>query len=383
MALVLAQCVAAGLTYLHEPDPVHLRLEPVAHGNLRPASVLIQGNGVACLTDFGLVGVAAAAGQTAPLGALQYLAPEQWRNAHGVETPADIYALGVMLYELFAGCHPFPDSRWDYGQHMWRQAHETLAPLSLRAIDPGLPKELETLALQCLAKNPSERPSARVVWERLQGIARDLGTLVWVAPEIVTHDSYNELVFWSNWSDMYACLERWEEALERINHALQVAPRAVSALRARGDILVWLQHYDEAEVSYQTALRYAGDDAEQGMLWGQLGAMYNEAGADARWANQYATTIARCEQADAAYATQMKLTPHDAGAPFNRAVNLRLWAMAEEGCERMAGAVKRLYLARVYASAAVRLGDTAASGYVRAICEHLRQLGASCGDGDA
>jgi tetratricopeptide (TPR) repeat protein len=382
MALVLAQCVAAGLTCLHEPDSAHLRLEPVAHGDLRPANVLIQGNGVACLTDFGLAGVAAVAGKTAPLGALRYLAPEQWRNAHGAKTPADIYALGVMLYELFAGRCPFPDPHWDQSQQVWQQAHETLTPLPLRAIDPGVPEELETLALECLAKDPHERPSARVVWERLQGIAQDLGTLVWVAPEIVTHDSYNELVFWSNWSDMYACLERWEEALERINHALQVAPRAVSALRARGDILVWLQHYDEAEVSYQTALRYAGDDGEQGMLWGQLGAMHNEAGTDARWAKGYATTIARCKQADAAYARQMELTPHDASAPFNRAVNLRLWAMAEEGDGRMAEAVKRLKLARIYASAAVRLGDTAASGYVRTICEHLRRLGESCDDGD-
>jgi tetratricopeptide (TPR) repeat protein len=198
----------------------------------------------------------------------------------------------------------------------------------------------------------------------------------------VAHDSHNELVFWSNWSDMYACLERWEEALERINHALQVAPRAVSALRAQGDILVWLQRYDEAEIAYQTALRHAGDDAEQGALWGHLGAMYIEAGTDARWANQYATTIARCKQADEAYVRQMELTPHDAGIPFNRAVNLRLWAVADEGCGRMAEAAQHLKLAHIYASVAVRLGDIAASGYVRTICDHLRQLGESCDDDD-
>jgi hypothetical protein len=110
--------------------------------------------------------------------------------------------------------------------------------------------------------------------------------------------------------------------------------------------------------------------------------MYNEAGTDARWENEYATTIVRCKQADAAYVRQMELTPHDAGVPFNRAVNLRLWAMADEGCGRMAEAVQHLKLAHSYASAAVRLGDTAAAGYVRTICDHLRQLGESCDDDD-
>jgi tetratricopeptide (TPR) repeat protein len=268
----------------------------------------------------------------------------------------------------------------DYSQQAWRQAHETLAPLPLRAIDPDLPEELETLALACLAKDPHERPSARMIWKRLQEIARDLGTPVWEAPEIVSHSSYNELVYWFNWSDMYACLERWEEALERMNRALQVAPRAVSALRARGDIFVGLQRYDEAEEAYQTALQYVRDDTERGALWGRLGGMYNEAGNDAWWAKDYPAAIARCEQADAAYARWMDLEANDSDAPFNRAVNQRLWAVAEEGCGQVAVAVKRLKSAKIYADAAVRLGDTAAAGYVRTICDHLRQLGESCDD---
>jgi tetratricopeptide (TPR) repeat protein len=381
MALAWAQCVAAGLTYLHEPDPAYLRPEPIAHGNLSPANVLIQGNGAACLTNFGLASVFAESGHSgAELGAFAYLAPERRRDARDVETPADVYALGVTLYELFTGQHPLLDIKRDYSQQAWRQAHEILSPVPLRTIDPSLPEELEALALACLAKDPRERPSARMTWKRLQEIARDLGTPVWEAPEIVSHSSYNELVYWSNWSDMYACLERWEEALERMNRALQVAPRAVSALRAQGDILVWQQRYDEAEATYQTALQYVPDDTERGALWGRLGGMYNEAGNDARWAQKYTIALARCKQADEAYARQMELSPHDAGATFNRAVNQRLWAVAEEGCGQVAVAVKRLKSAKIYADAAVRLGDTAAAGYVRTICDHLRQLGESCDD---
>ena len=396
MALTWAQCIAAGLTYLHEPDPVHLRPEPIAHGNLKPENVLIQANGVACLTDFGLDSALALADhpdavrpilnantdQIAPLGAPAYTAPEQWMSYHDAGTPADVYALGVMLYELFVGQRPLLDPGRDHGKQAWRQAHETLAPLPLRAVDPSLPEALETLALACLAKDPNERPSALEVWQRLQEIARSLGLLVWQAPEIVSHSPYNELVYWSNWSCACACFERWEEALERNSQALRVAPQAAPTLRARGDILVGLQRYEEAEEAYQTALKYAGDDIERGMLWGQVGTMHNEAGNDARWAKEYPRAIARCEQADAAYARQMELAPQDSGVPFNRAANQRLWALAEEKRGWVAAAVEHLKLARIYATVAVRLGDTAASGYVRTITDHLRQLGESSGGDD-
>jgi tetratricopeptide (TPR) repeat protein len=189
-------------------------------------------------------------------------------------------------------------------------------------------------------------------------------------------------VYWSNWSNAYACFERWDEALERNSRVLQIAPQATPTLRARGDIFVGLQRYSEAEAAYQTALQYAEADTEQGMLWGQLGTMYNEAGYEARWAEDFLATIAQCEQADAAYARQMELAPHDVDASFNRAVNQRLWAVAEEGRGQGDAAVAHLKSARIYANVAIRLGDTAASGYVRTITDHLRQLGASDGDAD-
>jgi hypothetical protein len=374
-ALAWTQCVAAGLTYLHEPDPAHRRPESIVHGDLKPANVLIQGNGVACLTDVGLTSVIA--GHQAPPGAPAYIAPEGWVNAHDVREPADIYALGVMLYELFARRHPLLDLAQDHSQQAWRQAHEAQTPPPLRTVDPRLPEELEALALACLAKDPHERPSAREVWELLQEIARRCRMLVWEIPEIGRHTSHNELAYWSNWSAAYVCFERWEEALERNSRALQLAPQAAPTLRARGDIFVGMQRYDEAEAEYQTALRYAEGNTEHALLWGQLGAMHNEAGYDARWAEDFPATIARCEQADAAYARQMELAPHDSDAPFNRAVNHHLWAVAEEGCGQVAAAVAHLKLARVYANAAIRLGDAAASGYVRTIGDHLRQLGES------
>jgi hypothetical protein len=65
------------------------------------------------------------------------------------------------------------------------------------------------------------------------------------------------------------------------------------------------------------------------MIWGQLGTMHNEAAHDALANKDYRTMDERCQQADAAYARQIALTPHDPDASLNRAVNQRLWEIAE------------------------------------------------------
>ena len=352
-ALAWAQCIAAGLTYLHDPDPSYLRKAPMAHGNLKPENVLIRTDRVAVLTDFGLARAVAVSAREedllpfmyvkAPtetqalhirgevmLGAPAYMAPEQWIDGASAGPAVDIYALGVMLYELFAGQRPLFDLERPQSPQEWWQAQVTHAPHPLRAIDPSLPEALETLALACLARNPHSRPSARAVWERLQEIALALGAPVWEAPEIIPHTTHNELVFWSNWSSLCADFERWDEALERNDRAVAINPHAVTTLCNRGDIFVGLRRYDEAEEVYQTALQYASTDEERGMIWGQLGTMYNEAAYDAQENNDYRAMAAYCEQADAAYARQLELTPHDPDASANRAANQRLWAKAKE-----------------------------------------------------
>ncbi|HEY7093421.1 MAG TPA: tetratricopeptide repeat-containing protein kinase family protein, partial [Ktedonobacterales bacterium] len=348
-----AQCIAAGLAYLHEPDPAHLRKAPMAHGNLKPENVLIRTDRVAVLTDFGLARAIAASAREedllpfmyvkAPtetqalhirgevtLGTPAYMAPEQWIDGASAGPAVDIYALGVMLYELFTGQRPFFDLERPQSPQEWWQAQVTHAPRPLRAIDPSLPEALEALALACLARDPHTRPSARAVWERLQEIALALGAPVWEAPEIIPHTTYNELVYWSNWSSLCADFERWDEALERNDRALAINPHAVTTLCNRGDIFVGLRRYDEAEEVYQTALQYASADEERGMSWGQLGTMYNEAAYDAQENKDYRAMAAQCEQADAAYARQLELTPHDPDASANRAANQRLWAKAKE-----------------------------------------------------
>ena len=95
------------------------------------------------------------------------MAPEQ-SAGENVDRRADIYALGVTLYELLSGSVPFKDG--DVAFH-----HRHTKPPSLRDVAPDVPEALAELVAQMLEKKPEDRvESAAVVRERLQEIARGM-----------------------------------------------------------------------------------------------------------------------------------------------------------------------------------------------------------------
>jgi serine/threonine protein kinase len=125
----------------------------VYHRDVKPANVFLQSDGVVKLMDFGIS--ARLGGQRltqtgALLGTLPYLAPEQVRG-EPLGPSVDIYAFGVLLFELFTGSKPFSGTAADI---LYKIAHEPipLTPLS------GLPSELVSLIRRATAKDPSARP---------------------------------------------------------------------------------------------------------------------------------------------------------------------------------------------------------------------------------
>jgi hypothetical protein len=135
----------------------------LVHRDLKPANVLLTADDVLKITDFGLTkqltseaGVSARArtGNGAILGTPSYMAPEQVANGRGAVGPAaDIWALGVILYELLTGRPPFQGNNV---LEVLRQVQEQepLPPTRLRA---GLPRDLETICLKCLHKEQGRR----------------------------------------------------------------------------------------------------------------------------------------------------------------------------------------------------------------------------------
>ena len=143
--------IGDGLQHAHDAG--------IVHRDLKPTNVLIHSDGRAMLADFGL---ARGAGQPTHLttiglaiGTPGYMAPEQVMG-HDVDKRADIYAMGVLTFEMLTGRLPF------IGSNRMEVAYATVnSPLpSAVKINPSLPDELDQLLGKVLAKNPDDRPQS-------------------------------------------------------------------------------------------------------------------------------------------------------------------------------------------------------------------------------
>lgn len=144
--------VLSGLSHAHAND--------VLHRDIKPENILFNAAGVPKLVDFGIAKVVGDSSGTRTatgviLGTPAYMAPEQGAG-QPVSPATDIYAVGVMLYELLAGRLPF-ESTGDPLSQLFRHVHEPPEPL--RTLSPSIPEPLAKVVMHAMAKAPTDRPA--------------------------------------------------------------------------------------------------------------------------------------------------------------------------------------------------------------------------------
>src|SRR5262245_14059846 len=159
-AVEVARQLCQALAAVHE--------QGLLHRDLKPANVMLDGRGKVRLTDFGLAAAAEELSATElRSGTPQYMAPEQLAGKE-VTARSDLFALGLVLYELFTGRKAFPAASRDELARL----HESGPPSKPSSHVSGLNPAVEQAILRCLAKDPKDRPrSAAEVLAALPGDA--------------------------------------------------------------------------------------------------------------------------------------------------------------------------------------------------------------------
>jgi serine/threonine-protein kinase len=158
---VVCREVADGLDALHEAG--------IIHRDLKPHNILLDEEGSAYLSDFGLAKHAEASVLTKPgqaLGSMDYMAPEQIRGGE-VSPATDIYGFACVMFECVAGAPPFASEKGMKVLH----AHLGNDPPDPAAAREDVPAELGFAITKALAKDPEERPQTATAFARMVRLA--------------------------------------------------------------------------------------------------------------------------------------------------------------------------------------------------------------------
>ena len=169
----------------------YAHLQQLLHNDIKPGNILVDAKGQVWLTDFGLSGSVRSCESTDEAthlhGTLRYMAPERFVGPHDVRS--DIYSLGLTLYEMLA-MQPAFDAVTE--AQLIRKIQEN-SPARPSKLQRQVPKDLETIVLNCIAKHPEER------YQTVESLYSDL--LLFGRGQSIPSTRRNKLAsLWSHWA---------------------------------------------------------------------------------------------------------------------------------------------------------------------------------------
>jgi tetratricopeptide (TPR) repeat protein len=370
-AAELVEQLARAVHYAHERG--------VIHRDLKPANVLLAADGTPKVTDFGLARRLSQASGSVPrlsgvrtqtgaiLGTPCYMAPEQAAGRGKEAGPAtDVYALGAILYECLTGRPPFR------GATALETTEQVLRddPVPPRKLQPGVPRDLETVCLKCLAKEPPRR------YARAADLADDLRRHLEGKSVAARRASAAERAWrWARRNPRDAALlasgllavllagGAWlwhvRDQQERDRRALEALSRAVSRYeeaRSGGDPEKWVEARDLARQAVEALLAQGSGRPEQAEEARALLQQLDEAEGNTRLdahVEQHRLAQAHAgrrewKEAAACYARAQKLFPGDGGEFWFECAAVRLLsgdrAGYQEACARMVRSYRKVPL---------------------------------------
>ncbi len=265
---IILQC-CEGMIYAHQKLGI-------VHRDLKPENILLTRDGVAKITDFGLVSLGRQIFEPSKdsisptgldfeksvMGTPHYMPPEQWMGGKNVDIRSDIYAFGVIFYELLCGRRPFEleEGEPDYVLHA---KHLDESPPDPGMFSPGLAEEVKAIVLKCLEKKPERRfLSLEALQDAIVNFFQIVFGVPWTPPQFKTITTMSTASRMIMQAMSLASLDDHPAAIELCDRVLAENQNDDLAWQIKGRSLRALGNFDQALDCLRHVVALNPDDYE-------------------------------------------------------------------------------------------------------------------------
>ncbi|MBR8833906.1 MAG: serine/threonine protein kinase [Stigonema ocellatum SAG 48.90 = DSM 106950] len=216
--LYLCHQICLGLQCAHQGVSLKGEIYPIIHRDIKPENIFIIEDSnkgeIVKILDFGIAKfLTERSGMTVTdsfIGSLPYSSPEHMEGRKLLDVRSDIYSLGVLMFEMLTGKHPFHTKSNSFGS--WYQAHRFQTPPRLEEAirKEKIPQELKKLVMSCLAKDVNSRPqNVNLILQNLENIQRKLDDATTNSSNIVETQSLMQLIPLTSFSEKTCLQKTW------------------------------------------------------------------------------------------------------------------------------------------------------------------------------